>query len=343
LHVDGKYIKNAAGQIMYLRGCSVSDLLTNLCWNNPGGINARLNNVTSAVTSISSGAVITVIECYVSTSWTGSNFTTVVSSVDELKNACVAHHIYFIIKADHNGDPTPYVNALGGNATVLANWFLYWVNRYAGVPNFAGIDVFNEPWWSGGNQSVWRQTLQTVYNAVYSADPTLLVLCPSFGFNCIDPSLISNPIGTQAVPTFDDYWCWVDGDVRSAYANGNYTLGKQLMEMMFGTGGRDSLGNYIGGFNAIQTTIPTFMNEFGFGNLAYDNSRAVLYGWPNVTLAQDLQACNDWYSVLNEHGINWSVYQLWTNPNGNNGICNGSYSVLTPWGQIWAQHLTGLR
>jgi hypothetical protein len=327
LHVDGKYIKNSAGEIVYLRGCSVSDLMTNLWFNNAGGITARINNVTSVI----GNHRINVIECYISTSWQGSNFTIVVSQVDQLKNACVANNIYFIIKADHNGDPTPYVNSAGGNATVLANWFLYWVNRYANVPNFAGIDVFNEPYWSGGNETAWRATLQTVYNAVHAADPNILVLCPSFGFNIVASDLISNPIGTQAVPTFDDYWEHVSGNVRNDYARGNYSQGKIDMETLFGSSG----------FNAIQNTVPTFMNEFGWGDLTYDNSYAASHGWPTLTLAQDLQACNDWYYVLNEHGIQWSVYQLWNNPS-NNGICNSSYSILTDWGQIWAQYLTGL-
>lgn len=339
LHTEGKYIKNEAGETAFLRGVSISDLLYMNHFNGGSSfpINARINDVISLV----GWQKITAIECYISLSWSGSDFTSVVSAVDELKNACVADNIYFVIKADNNGDPTPYVNSLGGNATVLANWFLYWVNRYADVPNFAGIDVFNEPC-SGGSQSLWRTTLQAVYNAVYSADPTLLVLCPSYGAWSIDPSLISNPIGTQAVPTFDDYWKHVGGDVRNAYASGNYTLGKQIMELMFGAGGRDSLGNVIGGFNAIQTTVPTFMNEFGWGDLNYDNSYAASHGWAILTLAQDLQACDDWYYVLNEHGIHWSVYQLWDNPNGNNGICNPGYVSLTYWGQIWAQYLTGL-
>lgn len=333
LHTDGKLIKNAAGQTVDLRGISVSDLLTQPWFNGGvGEIARRLNTIYTVL----DGHVITVMEAYinvhwkdgVNTGWSNTEFSDVVGAMDEMRDYCVAHDIYFIIKADDNGDPTPYVTAEGGDPSILSDWFMFWVNHYASVPNFVGIDIFNEPWWATGNQAKWRATVEYIYDIIYAADPTLLVLCSSFPFTSISSDFINNPIGPQAVLAFDDYWkhC-VEG--RSAYASNDFAAGLVAMESLFGPAG----------FNAYQNNVPVFMCEFGWGDLSYDNDYAVQRGWATLTLAQDLQACNDWYYVLNEHGIHWSLYTLWMNPHGNCGVCEDTYDNLTDWGKIWAQYL----
>ncbi len=316
LHTDGKYIKNDYGQIIYLRGASTQDFNIVPRWGADGDIEHRIN----ALTSVVGKNKITLILAYIHYKWTGADFTEAVGHMDELKDVAIANNMYFMIKCDNDGNVAPLV----ADQASYINWLKFWINRYRDVPNFAGFDVFNEPRYD--SQATARSFNTNIYNAIYAADPTLLVAVESQYYNYISTDYINNPLGPQVIYAFDNYFSNLGNYYRQPYIDNNFELGKQRLEALFRSWGVDA------------SDIPVMNNEFGFGELHSP------WGYGDLTVAQNLQASKDWFALLNQYNTNWSMYCLWPQNGNSEGfgmVQTSAFNDLTSYTIVWSNSLTG--
>jgi hypothetical protein len=116
-------------------------------------------------------------------------------------------------------------------------------------------------------------------------------------------------MGPQAVYSWDSYYSKWASYYREPYDSGDYKTGKERMRTLFYD------------YKHINASLPVWNTEFGW--LPTDN----------------LQACRDYYELLNQAENNW--YTWWWRPNlSNYGLCTDeNYLTLSPHGQIMKRNL----
>jgi hypothetical protein len=311
LHTEGKDLTNDAGQIVYLRGAAVADLSWRTSFQ--GDITARIENLVA----LTEGKI-TAIRCAIT--WlptypvprdvfdTPEVFD---AAVDELMRACVANDLYFWTNFHGTDDPAR-IRELVADPRRLIDFHVHFVDRYADVPNFVGIEVWNEPWWPDGSQAELRGINERVYEAVHAADPTALVIVSGFGFWRIEPDYVARPLGPQAVYSWDSYFHdWAYDWYQLPYVAGDPVLGWTRME-----------ANLIDD-KRIDADLPVLNSELGW--LPSDPPQAI----------------RDYYTLMNAHGTH---HVTWRDVGtlDNYGLTTyTSPPALTSYGQIWAQYLTG--
>jgi len=121
-------------------------------------------------------------------------------------------------------------------------------------------------------------------------------------------------MGPQAVYSWNNYYSKWPSYYRNPYNLSDYAMGKEMM--------RDLLFN-VKRINA--TNISIWNTEFGW------------------TPTDNLQACQDFFDLMDEARNNWYCWWWWGNPN-NYGLCTDeTFTSLTPHGEIMQQHLVGLK
>jgi len=109
---------------------------------------------------------------------------------------------------------------------ILMNWFSHFINRYRDNPAVVGFEIWNEPSPADFTQAEWRSFATVCYQYIRSANPNALIIIPSIPFSEVSPDWVANPLGPQAVYSWDDYWFHSDYDYyRAPYDQGNYALG----------------------------------------------------------------------------------------------------------------------
>jgi hypothetical protein len=310
LHTDGKYIKNEYGTTVFLRGVALGDLSWRIDFQ--GGITYRINQLVK----LTAGKV-TVIRVAISHApstygWALDTPEVFDPAMDELMSVAVANNIYVWTNFHGTYDPD-LVNEFKRNPTRLINWHLHFINRYKDIPNFLGIEVWNEPPTDYLTWTEWRNISQQVYNAVRAANPKALIIVAGYDYSRINQEWVDNPLGAQAVYSWDSYWYHLDYNYyQKPYYDGDYTTGYARMLQ------------YLLDWANIGAPLPIICSEFGWR--PQDN----------------LQACNDWFKIMNLYDNNWACWMWWGNP-ANYGLATDStYTELTPHGKILAQYLSGL-
>ncbi len=310
LHTDGRYLKNTANELVWLRGTILSDLMTAVTWNCPFGedIGDRLNLMRSLAPFSNCVTVYIGGTC--------EDVALYDAAVDEVRNWCVAWDCYFLVKkAGIN-----YTNAqIVANPAPLVNWHLHWVTRYAGVNAFIGCDVWNEPDFTWGEQAALRTVMTAVYNAVHAADTTLLTVVVGAPFTSINQDYIDTPLGHQVVYGWDDYYFhWTTsawGNIVNFYNTGDYATGYAAMKNLLET--NDWRGKSI-----------------GMGNFPVMDVES---GWHP---GDNLVAVYDFYCLLVENDNHFATWQWW--PDTSNYGLYTATNVLNSFGEIWASACTGL-
>jgi len=349
LHTEGNKRKNDFGEIVNLQGVCIADLAFGYSggqsrphWD--GDIVARLDLLMELLPGTN------VIRIAIGGDRVWNLPEEVAQQVDIVKDWCVLKHKWFFINS-HGGWSTAKSRELVNDPTPIVKYHLFWLERYRNVKEFVGLEVWNEPWWKpvcpncgsedintsvspvtcrtcnfqSSDKEVWGNTQQhlrkvmvAVRNAIYAADPTLLVFVECFGYWRIDPDYINNPLGPQTIYGWDTYWSkWSEpGDPTKGYYHGPYATGDYVT-------GKERMRNCLLNENCIkQDNLPVMNLEFGW--LIDDN----------------LVAVKDFYSQMNEFGSDWVCFMWWGNPQ-NLGIFDWSTNKLLPYGEVMKQFMMG--
>jgi len=306
LHTDGKYIKNKFNQKIFLRGVTFGDLVSKFAFSIPEYRITQLMSLTNHQANV--------IRCPISPApagdWSGwTNPEKFDKTIDQFVNLCVKYNVYMVIEmhgirnslvvAQLKADPSPWIN-----------WLLHFVNRYKGVPNVVGFEIWNEPAVNLFTQAEWRTLATKAYNEIRKANPKALIIISSVPFTEISQDWINHPMGPQAVYSWDSYYSkypytWY----RKPYDDGDYVTGKARMQ------------NLLYNLKHINASLPIIDTEFGW--LPTDN----------------LQACRDYYELLNQAENNWYTWWWHENP-VNLGLClDKTYTALSPHGEIMRNYL----
>ena len=305
LHTDGTSIKNENNETVFLRGVALGDLSWQTYW--AGNITSRINQL-MYLTNGKLNVIRAAITYYPSS---GNVIGNVLdhpevfdSAMDELMSVAEANGIY-VWTNFHGTDDPALLSEFKTDPTRLINWHLHFINRYKDIPNFCGIEVWNEPPSGALTWAEWHNISQQVYNAVRAANPNALIIVAGYDYSHINQEWVNNPLGPQAVYSWDGYWDKSDYNYYvKPYNDGDYATGYAHM-----------LENFLS-WTHIDAPLPIICSEFGW--LPQDN----------------LQACNDWFTIMNLYNTSWACWMWWGNP-ANYGLATDfTYSQPTPHGTV---------
>lgn len=328
LHTDGKYIKNEYNQTVFLRGAAFGGLDSWTYWQGGFDLLVYRMNQYSLLTNGKPTVIRVPITPYPKSTdpqYKFPNLPTIYNeAVDQIVGLAEENNIYLVLEF-HGGCSRSECTRLGQDPTDWINWWLYWVNRYKNNPCVCGFEIYNEPWdtnFGGGDNVLGRQRWLNIatqcYQAIRAANPKALVFVASASpFNFIDNYWMENPLGPNAVYTWDTYYKnWAYGWVPQCYDEGDFNLG--LLRMT------DYLYRVCHiGKAAMEYNLPVLGSEFGWGGNEWNN-------WERQ-MADELNLLNEWET-------NWYVWWWWANP-PNFGLAMDNYDALSPQGEIWAEYL----
>jgi hypothetical protein len=307
LHVEGRYIKNELGDIVFLRGAAFGDLSWQNKWQG-GSVLPRFQEY------IKYGA--NVVRCAIG-GRTLYDPSVVASSVQELFDLCVANNIYVVLDF-HGGLSAEECASLGADSTPYLEWWRYWVSKYYNVPNVL-YELYNEPWTEEiGGAEVYYSMIRQAISLIQSYNPRALIIVASANWNTIDADYwVNNPVNGNIVYSWDHYYKDFGLELKNAYKTGDYETGYQLMDQQIYS---DAM------YASVEYNLPVVCTEFGFLPEHFPN---------NVIIPQ---AVEDYISVMNKYETGWLMWMWWQNPS-NYGMCDGSWSKLYITGEIWARYL----
>jgi hypothetical protein len=305
LHTAGKLLKNAQNETVYLRGVALGDLSWRTTFQ--GNVETRIRRLLE----LTNGKV-TAIRVAISHNPHTYGFVlddpdVFNPAVDELVRVCVKYGLYLF--TNFHGTSIPeLISEFKTDPTRFIDWHLHFIERYKAVPNFVGVELYNEP--HGYTQDELRVLVTQAYDAIRAANPEALVIVPSHPYAEVHDDWIANPLGPQAVYSWDSYYSkWAYAWYQKPYDDGDYALGKTRMEQHFI---RDK---------HIDAELPIIATEYGF--LPDDN----------------LQACEDYYDTINFHNNSWVCWQWWQEPKNYGLATDHTYATLTPHGEILRDQL----
>ena len=152
--------------------------------------------------------------------------------------------------------------------------------------------------------------------AIDEKHPEELIVVASSPYASIMQAWIDNPLPYNVVYSWDTYYKrWADY-WKEEYRNGDWEGGYQKTY--------DKLHRYNLGA-AVDAGLPVIANEFGW---SLD---------PELEPAWDRQMA-DFLTIINEWHTNWYIWWWWNSEN--HGLArNHDYSVLSEYGQVWAEYL----
>jgi hypothetical protein len=204
------------------------------------------------------------------------------------------------------------VAALKADSTLLINWLLHFVNRYKIVPNVCGFEIWNEPSSGLFTQAEFRAIAEDCYDAIRSANPNALIIVASVPFTAINQDWIDNPLGDQAVYSWDSYYHNWAAYYTDPYDAADYITGKERMTaLLYET-------------KHINASLPILDSEFGW------------------TSTDNLQACQDYFDLMNEANNSWYCWWWHGNPANYGLVTDEAFTTLTSYGSITETHLTNL-
>jgi hypothetical protein len=217
------------------------------------------------------------------------------------------------------------------NADNPANWLNYLqdlANRYKNNPGMCGIYIFNEISLSGVTRDRVRIYQYQAIEQLHSVNPNLLVVVDAVYDGAIDDWWVTHQLPNVVYSWHNYPWqYYYYGPTQFAieYANGNYTLAKQLWEQFL----------YPRYFKYSQEFNMCLMcEEFGFNDYSLQKEGDKYWnpGWPQIQ--------RDFMDLLDKYGHSWNQYVWWRNTGENYGLAQDSdYYTLSPVGEVWAQYL----
>ena len=261
LHTDGKYIKTASGQIVYLRGCALIEPAYDVDrLNGPGTLATRAERLKQLGVNFVR-LEINIDNWNANTDTNGDgignrDFTT--QAIQEFTSRGI-----YVCPGLHSGS---FRNQFPYDTQAWINWLLNnIVIPFKDNPGVCGVYIFNEPGYGawggtnlgGGVTSGYWNAVKQVCQAIYAANPNLLVVVHADMANqdgfC--PVLRTDPIPTPNVlytwhyyyvygPEFNPYLGWMSGVLDPSYQElvnrghpyyqsyyyGNYTKARQEFE-----------------------------------------------------------------------------------------------------------------
>jgi len=306
LHTDGSKIKDDTGQIVYLRGVAYGNLASLFHWQN---LDLKFSQMLVLLGT-------PVIRCAISpapdgnwTGWTNPEFFDV--AVDQLVNLCIANKVYMVIEF-HGISNAGIVAALKADPSPWIDWLLHFVNRYKSIPNVCGFEIWNEPSSGLFTQAEWRTIAVPCYNTIHAANPNALIIVASVPFTAINQDWIDNPLGDQAVYSWDSYYHNWGAYYNDPYDAADYVTGKERMTALLYES------------KHINASLPIWNTEFGW------------------TQTDNLQACQDYFDLMNEANNSWYCWWWHGNPANYGLVTDEAFTTLTSYGSILETHLTGL-
>lgn len=306
LHTAGKLLMNASNETVYLRGVAIGDLSWRLTFQ--GNLETRIQRLLD----LTEGRV-TAIRCAISpqpnTYGLALNTPDVFDpAVDELVRICVKYDLYVYTNFHGTSDPE-LISEFKTDPTRFIDWHLHFIERYKEVPNFVGVELYNEPPPSF-SPTEFRTLVTAAYDAIRTANPNALVIVASVPYSRVDPDWIARPLGDQAVYSWDSYLHHYDDEwYLKPYEEHDAELGKaRIVEHMID-------------WRNINASIPIMCTEFGWKD---DD---------NVT------AVSDWYEIMNNCDNHWTTWMWWGTPKNYGLAIDFSYSEFTRQGDVMNQFL----
>jgi hypothetical protein len=341
LHTDGRWIKDASGAIVRLKGVAIF-------WRFMYGSRYSGYNPLSYTDEINEASLDTL-------EGTGANFIRLtvngwtwyvkkapnyITAVDTVISWAKRRGIMVVL--DNHGwydtDTSElYVDKI--NETIqLTDWKNFMVElaqRYKNEPTVIGFDMLNEPpaasdWAARGYSSdqawsIWRTNVLEVVRAVHAVDPNYLTFVEPLGSSAENDDMNyfkTNPLPEQnIVYSAHNYYEWDYPwfDYAKSYGNGDFALAKQQMETLY----------YQRFLDMLDAGLPVINMESG---IYRDNSRNP--NWQNYM--------NDALSLYEKYGASVCWYPF--DPDRQNSslisLLSADRTSLTSVGTIYAAHMT---
>jgi hypothetical protein len=318
LHTNGKDIKTADNQTVFLRGAAFGGLGESgaSTWN--GGL-STLTRMFNQYVALSGGkANVIRVGTGAHAGWgTASIFDT---AIDQIVALAKTKNVRIIIEF-HGGLSSSDFTAMVNNPQPLVDWFTHFATRYRNEPTVTGFELYNEPNSGLTTQAAWASAMTQVANAIQAINPNALILVASIPYGSVSSYWLTHPIAGNLVYTWDVYYCNIDNYWKTDYYNGNLTAGHAKTVTFF--------DNYIA-IPQVVASLPVFCSEIGWygdASPAYPNARNEA-GW-RYQMA-------DLLSTMNARGTNYYVFWWWGNPGQQGLASNFNYDALSPQGQVWA-------
>lgn len=323
LHIDGRYIKNEYGQIVYLTGVSFPDIGDDhtlfegegLGWSSTETerLEARIQRIVALG--------IPFVRVHISLSCVEPGNEVILKRLDYLSQRFYKEGIYMLIDFHYGSTAQEWWGELGEqtllddhNAIIGPEWTIGYLDackiiaaRYKDNPAVIGYQNWAEPAWGEYPQemqyypelfSKWRDFNIAVNDAILSVSPDSLLVVMSPGyytFKEVHAYWIDNPMpqsnviyGVQRYLAYDLKSSPPYSTLQQYYVDGNYEAGKTALEKY--------LKRYY--FDFLQYNIGPVMNtEFGF---YYDLSKT-----------EEARMAQDWYDLHKQYNAHW-IYFAWS-------------------------------
>lgn len=331
MHTDGRFIKDEYNRTIHFVGATEAQT----AWGNPATYpyyrhEADPKPMAQRIKELS---VKWVRLCVTYTYWidpsTDSNGKSYKDWIDDYVREFTTRGIYCMVGCMGHEFASDLKN---DNPTNWLNFLKELANRYISNPGMCGIYVFNEIHLSGMPVNEQRFYQLQAVQELHSINPHLLVVVTtdragnqgfdSWWLNQTQPNIVHS---WHQYPWQDYYYADPPCPHAQAYADGNYTLARQLYESYL----YDRFFKY-----SEEYDICMMCEEFGFN----DNSTLKVGdkywnpGWPQIQI--------DFMNFLEKYGHSWNQYCWWIYDGANYGLANVSdYYTLSPVGKILAQYL----
>jgi hypothetical protein len=316
LHVEGRYIKNSLGQIIYLRGINKHgfEAYPGGAWQTPDGQylwGTFDESVVSAnLDAMKSWGLNTVRSYATAEFWVNdtSNHRQTIKRYAELLAARGMYLIYTFWRADADADQQfPFPSETLPNRTAFVDLWRSVASELKSYPNVI-FSLWNEP--DIGNLTDWDFAVQECINAIRDAGAYNLIIVQrdAFGYNLNEPL----PPVDEPPASGSTMW-WVAGKSYS-----------------------DPLGNLVYEFHVYRGGIHKFVNDTridcweyddlanGYGNYCLLNyvlntlNKPVICGeiGPNMwatgeELQYELEFYNNSLAIFNEWGVHYTAFWWW--------------------------------
>ena len=361
LHVDGRYIRNEYGQIVYLTGISWPDIGdTHALFEGAGlGWSSTETERMEARIQRTLALGISFVRVQISLSCVEAGNEIILERLDYISQRFYEKGIYMLIDFHYGSTAQEWWGELGEqalmddhNAIIGPGWTTGYLDackiiasRYKDNPAVVGYQNWAEPAWGEYPQEMqhydelfykWRDFNIAVNDAILSVSPESLFVVMSPGyytFKEVHPNWIDNPMphsnviyGLQRYLAYDLKSSPPYPTMQQYYVDGNYEAGKAAVEQYIKHYYVDFLQHNIG---------PVMNTEFGFYN--------------DLRCTQESKMAQDWYDLHKKYNAHWiqfawgvgaSHWYVLKRDAGWNPSIN--YWSLTPSGELMIQNLEPL-
>jgi len=343
LHIDGRYIKNEYGQIVYLTGVSFPDIGDDhtlfegegLGWSSTETerLEARIQRIMALG--------IPFVRVHISLSCVEPGNEVILKRLDYMSQRFYEEGIYMLMDFHYGSTGQDWWSELGEqelmddhNAIIGPGWTTGYLDackiiaaRYKDNPAVVGYQNWAEPAWGAYPHdysvypelfAAWRDFNIAVNDAILSVSPDSLfvVMNPGYyDFKEVHPLWIQYPMpqdnviyGCQRYLAYGLKSSPPYSTLQQHYVDGNYEAGKTAVE--------EYLKRYY--FDFLQYNIGPVMNtEFGF--------------YHNLSMTEEARIAQDWYDLHKQYNAHWIHFAWCGSPEGGSGSHWGILDSVAGW------------